>query len=252
MSSQATGFTPADAAATWTQTLIEPLLSSARRAIAEDAMTRVCTHHPRWAVAFFGGFIADMVGTFPPEDPWRTLSGRVGSEVFGPRPPATTGAVTASGAPFGTWNDSADRLPLIYRLPGDDPQMVAVADPLPDVSAGVIAASCYGWRDAVKALTFVQLSSPPAGEAPPAKWLPRWSGANLYAVASQAARWVVHRRRSYAGHDDVWPLESAFRWAWRADRIAADAPWPEADVDTQIAEETQVWDVVPGFGPDDF
>ena len=37
--------------------------------------------------------------------------------------------------------------------------------------------------------------------------------------------------------DSSWPIESVYRWSWRADQTAAGRSWPVADVDASIAEE---------------
>ena len=103
-----------DIALRWATGLTEPLLSTAARVAADDAMRERAGRHPRWAAVLFAGALADVLTTLPPDDPWRRLSARIGELRVGspPRDDLGTGAWRrgAPGGPrrFGTWRDAAD------------------------------------------------------------------------------------------------------------------------------------------------
>lgn len=116
-------------------------------------MHEVVVRTPDWAATFFGGFAADVMLTLPEVDPWRLLSGKVGSFTVGPRPPAEDGAVTRVGEKFGTVRNGFDRLPPMYDDPRNDPYLVALTPDLSPAAAAVLAAAVlaaagYGWEQA--------------------------------------------------------------------------------------------------------
>lgn len=212
-------------------------------------MLRLCLADAPWAAAFLGGLVSDLVGSLPQQDPWRQLSGRVGQCTCGAAPPGQDGAVRADGAPFGTVADALDRMPALFRNPEDDPQLAALASPIGSAGAAVVAAAGTGWECARDMLLAVRDRMPPADVVA----LDSWRAGQMCTAGAEAARWSLHRRRSYRGMDDTWPAESAFRWAWRAGHLAVSGTWPGAgDADLALAANSCHWFPVEDFDPNDF
>ncbi|WP_157038549.1 hypothetical protein [Nostocoides jenkinsii] len=245
---------PSSAALGWSLTLVEPLLPTERRALFEAAMHEVVVRTPDWAATFFGGFATDVMLTLPEVDPWRLLSGKVGSFTVGPRPPAEDGAVTRVGEKFGTVRNGFDRLPPMYDDPRNDPYLVALTPDLSPAAAAVLAAAGYGWEQANEMLLAASVT-PGEAEASDVKVLRRRTPADrLFVVGSEAVRWAIHRRRSYAGKDDLWPLEAASRWAWRADRVSQGeaSALPRPDQDEALKLHQCQWFPVDDFDSSQF
>lgn len=230
----------------WGQTLTEPLLSLRQRARFADDLARLHSASPDVVHLFFAGFVSDQIRTLPDLDPWRHLSARFGGVTAGAAPPEQDGAVTPSRTVFGTWSDAVDVVPLVHASSFEDPGLMALAgDDLSAAAAAIIGAASHGWRrtlDMIEAVWRAPVADSP-DLAAVADIRARDSykrGVALHRVreaAEQAARWSVHRRRAYLGPGDEWPSESAFRWAWRAQRTANDQPWADQDVEAAIRVE---------------
>ena len=234
-----------DAALAWSHCLHDPLLSPRDRAVREDAMLAVCLGHPLWAATFYGGVLADLARSLPDDDPWRALSGRIGSLTVGDLAPERDGAVKADGSRFGDASDAFDLLPLSFRTVKADPALAALAEPLSAQSAALVAFAGHGWQVTGDAVTELRNTPHPAAipgsgsirVVSPARYAQGIAGHLVRDTARDAVRWLVHRRRAYVGAEDAWPMESVFRWAWRCDQIAADLSWPVADVEPGIVAE---------------
>ena len=210
-----------EAAVHWVVTLVEPLLASADRDRYLQGMREACAASPGWAAVFFGGLVADLVLTLPERDPWRALSARVGSTTVGPRPPDLDGAVTAAARPFGAWTDAEDLLTPVYERVELDPSLSGLTSGLAPHAAALLAGAGYGWQAGRQIALAVA-----AGDL-----------AGLFDAGHAAASWALHRRRSYGVVDDPWPVESAYRWSWRAEQEIAGKQWPLEPVQEAIDEE---------------
>lgn len=238
---------PRDVLARWALTLNEPLLPLARRRYLEDDLLSVCTVAPMWTSVALGGVLADMVRSLPSDDPWRHLTGRVGTITVGDDPPTEDGARSADGSPFGTWRDGLDLLEEIYSHPSLDPALAAVATDLQPVAAGLIASGSYGWRASSAMIQWLAdpTRSPVTDMGPSSnivmldtkRPLSAPGGRRVYDAVTAALRWVVWRRRCYMPGDlDTWPGESLYRWGWRADQIVTGGAWDVDDVEPLIAK----------------
>ena len=198
-----------DIAVRWAAGLTEPLLSIAARVAADEAMRGRAATDPGWAAALFGGTLADVLTTLPREDPWRHLSARIGDLSIGTPPRTDPGAGawrrgSAGGwQRFGSWQDAAD---LTGPVPGAgdvraDPGLAALAEPLRPRAAAVLAFAARGRGEAQTALTAL------GGD-----------GAAVFEAGAEALRWAVHRRRSYRGSGDLWPVEALTEWAAAAEQ----------------------------------
>jgi len=198
-----------DIAVRWAAGLTEPLLSTAARVAADEAMRGRAREDPGWAVLLFGGALADVLTTLPPEDPWRHLSARIGDLSIGtpPRTDPGTGAWRRGSAGgwhrFGNWRDAVDLTgPVLEtREVQGDPGLAALADPLRPVAAAVLAFAARG-----------------RGEARAAVAALGGDGAAVFEAGAEALRWAVHRRRAYRGPGDLWPLEALTEWAAAAEQ----------------------------------
>jgi hypothetical protein len=203
-----------DTAVRWAAGLTEPLLPTLARVAADDAMRQHAAADARWAVTLFGGALADVLTTLPPEDPWRHLSARIGDLTIGapprtdPGPGAWRRNRRGGRRAFGTWWDAAD---LAGPVPGGDvradPGIAALADPLTPQAAAVLAFAARGRAEAHSSVAA-------AGPA----------GVTVFEAAAEALRWAVHRRRAYRGPGDLWPVEAVTVWAAHAEDPAAVVP----------------------------
>jgi len=193
-----------EVAVRWAVALTEPLLSTRARVAADDAMRDRCRRHPEWAATLFGGVLADVLTTLPPDDPWRHLSARVGGIGIGTPPAAEPGTGAwlrnpeGRWQPFGTWRDAADltgAVPAAADLRAD-PAVAALAEPLEPAAAALLAFAARGRTESSDAV---------AALGP--------HGAVVFTAGADALRWAVHRRRSYRGPGDLWPVEALTEWA---------------------------------------
>ena len=202
----------------WGITMHDPLLPDQRRRQAVDRIDQIAADEPAWAVVFFGGVAADIAGTLPAEDRWRSLGAKVGSLQRGsPRlPPGVAGATWPDGATFGEWVDFTDVAPLVSDVPETDPELAAVADPIDARSAAIVPFAFDGWRSAAGALDALRETGAPLGPA-----------------GREAVRVLIIRRRSYGVEvDDPWIFESVYEWGWRAGRIA-EGDWEPDDIEIE-------------------
>lgn len=224
--------------ARWVITLSEPLLSTRRRAVADEAMARFIARNSHWATAWFAGYLCDVTATLPPEDPWRRLSATLDLPALsrsndaddqesrlvlengeGAKPPVSTGAVNHDGSRFGSLADFTDLVMGELGAADLDLGLAAVADDLDDLTAAVIgfSASNPGAMESVLAKIYHHL------------WLAEFSGEEgedvrpagevFLGVVGGALRRLIHRRRAYTGADDPFPSVVGFAWMARADRI---------------------------------
>lgn len=251
-----TNDTPLSTMSRWAMVLTEPLLSLSQRARLEDDLAALHHRDPDTVHMFFAGLVSDLSQTLPDKDPWCHLSGRAGKACYGPNPPGDMGASTAAGAPFGTWTDAVDVLPLTFATVDDDPQLCALAGGLEPDAAAILGAGATGWRGCLEVVQEVfetPLACPGSSDAWTAAGYEH--GARLNRVrkaSSQAVRWLAHRRRAWVGAGDPWPAESAFRWAWRAARTADGRTWDEADVTRALLAERLVMPYPPPTLDDEF
>jgi len=227
-------------AAHWAMTLAEPLLSPATRARLETGMEMCSLTHPEWATVFFGGVLADMALTLPPDDPWRHLSARIGELTVGPNPPPDLGAAAPDGTPFGTWADGIDRVPMTFGDVDSDSGLAALVEPLDPAGSAVLALACStqtkNWVQVVTATKHLLLALADTADAAPdpVSTITRW-----HLAVTSATRWAIWRRRSYGlPNDDPWPIESCFRWSWQADRVLAGLPLDEHRIAADIRSES--------------
>lgn len=243
---------PSVRACRWAISLIEPLMPLTRRLVLDDELREVCQHDPAWVATWFGGVLADLMGTLPPDDPWRGLSARVvgrGEEMTRGRPPADagTGAWRADGSAFGTYDDMSDLVTQTFSDLETDRAVAALLDGLPVNAAAAIAFASDGWQEAGRALAMIHTGSQqvalgiagrPAADTGQRRWSAASSGRVLFDTGDAAIRWAIARRRAWRLYDhDEWPIESAFNWAWRADRVAAGEQVLQATVDSGIRAE---------------
>lgn len=230
----------------WGASLSEPLLPLRQHAKVEDQLARAQLADHDMVHMFLAGMLADIVLTLPEHDPWRHLSGRIGTLTIGDNPPMSTGANGAEGFPFGTWRDAVDVVPLVHSSPFDDPGLMALAcEDLSPTAAAILASGAGGWRVALRFITQAWNIGPESGNdfSGVTDMVTRQSyekGAKLHytrGAACAAIRWAIHRRRAYLSPSDPWPSESAFRWAWRASRTASGRTWSDEDVERAIAAE---------------
>jgi hypothetical protein len=201
--------------------LVEPLVSMPTRLALDERLAVAARRDPRFVAVVFAGAIADVVGTLPPDDRWRTLTlprsplsarsepagaarppfvprrrlGGFGEPTSGLAPPSWP-----SGRPFGTWKDGQDLAELVMGSPGRDPAFVPLADGLAPGAARVLVAAFGGWRSALdEAQALLDRTASHTGLV-------------------DALRWACWRRRAYGvvPAEDVWPYESLHHWAQRA------------------------------------
>ena len=218
-----------DVAVRWAAALTEPLLSTAARVAADDAMRGRAAADPEWAATLFGGVLADVLTTLPPDDPWRHLSARIGGIEH--RHPAGRGA-RHRGVAAGPRR----RLAPVRHLAGRRrPDRAGPGRRRPAGRPGGRGAGRTrsdrrprrSWR------------SPPAAAPNPA---PRWpplgpDGAAVFEAGADALRWAVHRRRAYRGPGDLWPVEALTEWAAAAENRRPGGPagpGPGADPGRQL------------------
>jgi hypothetical protein len=218
--------------ARWMMGLAEPLLSTERRVALDVEMAAFCASHSTWAVYWFAGFIDDVVSTLPPEDPWRGLSatldlaalsltgepdlGQISFDnPLGRPPPDATGAVLPDGRAFGTSADSDDLLIADIGPPTSDIGVVALAEPLDPVSAALAGFATAGVDRLHQVLGQVARCLHVDGQDQPE------AAARFLSVMAPVLRRFIHRRRTYTGPEDPFPLVVGFAWMARADRLVA-------------------------------
>lgn len=206
------------AAVRWVVNLVEPLIPEPDRAERAAALEAACRASPGWAALFFAGLVSDLAGTLPGSDPWRALSGRVGQVTVGAHPPRVDGAAHPDGRAFGTWQDGADLLEPVYADVELDPALSALSAGLSPGAAALLAAAGYGWDQAHRVAEAL--------------------GERVVTAGPDAVRWALHRRRAYGVLSDPWPIESAYRWSWRADQHVAGRTWDSGAVAMSLVEES--------------
>ena len=197
-----------EVAVRWAVALTEPLLSTRARVAADDAMRDRAAADPEWAATLFGGVLADVLTTLPPDDPWRHLSARMGDISIGTPPAAEPGTGAWLRNPegrwqrFGTWRDAADLTGRSRTPPTCGRTRRSQRWPNPSNRP---PPRC--WR------------SPPAAAPSPATRWPRWARTGRWCstAGADALRWAVHRRRAYRGPGDLWPVEALTEWAAAAE-----------------------------------
>lgn len=219
----------------WILTLSEPLISTRARAEADRQMAAFIDRNYQWSTNWFAGFMSDLMRTLPPNDPWRHLSAFIDlSEIsrgvpattadnrlsFHHRdalkpPPRRTGAYRVDGSPFGKFTDAADLVAGdLVDEPGLDIGLTALADPINPLTAALIgfAGANIELLASVTSKVYHHLLIPRIAEG---------AGDEFLDAAGSALRWIIHRRRSYTGHDDPFPTLAGFAWMGRADRVTA-------------------------------
>jgi hypothetical protein len=223
--------------ARWVMTLSEPLLSTERRMTLDDDMAAFISSNHQWAVYWFTGSIGDIVSTLPVNDPWRHLSASIDLTMIstgesssdtearmsfqnprGQPAPVGTRAVFPDGRTFGSAADSSDLVLPDIGPPDSDIGLVALTEPLGDLSS---ALGGFATAD-------VELFCSALGQVWHHLWIAEYSGGTssagsefLRAVAPVLRRFI-HRRRLYTGLDDPFPTLAAFSWMARADRLISD------------------------------
>jgi len=173
--------------------------------------------HLQVGVVHVSGVLADITGTLPDDDPWRSLVLHDGSARW-PDP---------DRPPFGTWESVTDVIEPSSDAPGLDPAFLALEEPIHPMATGLIRTSFAGWAETVEPLRGI-----PDGAGQP----------QTFDIATAAIRFAVHRRRSYGlPTDDVWPVVSGFAWAWRASWVVAGRPID----DEQIAKSIRLEKIQP-------
>ncbi|MFC8797302.1 hypothetical protein ACFT2C_06190 [Promicromonospora sp. NPDC057138] len=221
-----------DCAARWAVQQCEPLVPGAARLATEARFVELTQESPGRTASWFGGVLADQIGTLPPDDPWRNLSARVGDLTRGAAPPAGDGAVSPAG-PFGAMADGVDLVPTTFPSPMTDVGLAALSDGLSPIAAAVLAFATDGWSECNAALTAAHARITQSdGQVT--------SAACIVASGGDAVRWALWRRRVYSGPADDWFLASAFSWLWRAEYLAAEGTLPAdelADIDGALQDE---------------
>lgn len=220
--------TPNVIAARWAVTLCEPLISTRKRIQLDEEMMHLASSDPQWLSIWFSGVIADHIATLPAEDPWRNLT------IPGTEPSSNDGTVLLpSGAPFGgpsSWND------LLNQNVADastDVAVAAIADGLAPESSMLVAQASNGWESARDYIDSM-FAAPEEGH-------PIWMPKHVFATAADALRWVMHRRRTYTGPDDVFSVLSLFGWLHNADRISKMQLWEQAN-STELLDDQKIAD----------
>lgn len=179
----------------WAAAQYEALIPPRRRVAVEEAfldLGRPSSRHFKVFIAFTAGVLYELHRSLDPEDPWRSLKD------LGPgqRP------VTVDGTEFGTFADGMDVVVPASQDVRFDPHLVALADGLDVDGARLVAVSGLEFdalRDEVAQVESVD--------------------------AAEAMRWLLHRRRVFAGVEDPWSLMMMDTWAARAWRVAQNQPW---------------------------
>lgn len=224
--------------ARWVVSLSEPLMSTLRRADVDADMASFIDRNPRWACRWAAGVLHDVSRTLPPDDPWLRLSGTIDlarisvgepgavEETWlehrhpeGAPPPGETGAVLPDGQRFGSVGDSGDILLPDLGAPESDIGLVGLAEPLPDLAAGVAGFVSAPPAELVRTLTAVHQHLWLAGLTGKSE---ESAGVAFLGVLSPVIRRFVHRRRVYTGQDDPFPSVAGFAWMARADRLMSE------------------------------
>lgn len=221
--------------ARWVMTLSEPLLSTERRMTLDTDMAAFIASNHQWAVYWFTGSIADIVSTLPANDPWRHLSASIDLTMIsmgessrdaearmsfqnprGQPAPGGTRAVFPDGRTFGSPADSADLVLPDIGPPESDIGLVALTEPLGDLSSAI---GGFATAD-------VEFFCSALGQVWHHLWIAEFSGGTSVSAGSEFLRAVapvlrrfIHRRRLYTGQDDPFPTLAAFSWMARADRL---------------------------------
>lgn len=207
--------------------LCEPLVPLDARIAYEKAMRELCERSPIWCATWFGGVLANVVRSLPDADPWRHLSARLSERHCIGTPPAEgEGAWLPDGTPLRSWEAALDAVFKTFGNPEHDLGLFALTKALHPRAAALIAFAELGWEDSIQAcrdLTSMKVHG----------------DADFYSLASSALRWASHRRRSLLGvyaAEDSWPVDSAFRWIWRTQKIVGRLEWPFEEVESEIIQ----------------
>lgn len=176
--------------------LHEPLLAPSRAQELWRAMERTCAAGgPRATrvLRLLVGVASDVAATLPPRDGWRNLAGRLGGLEVGDPPTGGEGAWSPTGQPFGTWMDAEPLVSPAHLNIDVDCDLAALATPLEAAAAAVLAAVGHGTEHGLAML----------GQVPVL---------GRFAALDQALRWLIWRRRAYAGHEDRFALISGSSW----------------------------------------
>lgn len=187
--------------------LCEPLLDTEARQEIDENLINLIAARPQWFAAWLSGFLSDVVRSLDPEDPWRNLTVKDGK------------ALLPDGTPFGSWVDATDIVKASVEDLRSDLGLAAMATPLSDHSAVLLATAAQGWH---KTLHWIE-SNLVLHAA-----LDRDDARQYFKIAVGALRWAIHRRRLFAGMEDPFIPIAGVSWVNRADRMIAGEPWDES------------------------
>lgn len=188
-------------------TLCDPLISSGSRIEVEQQVTAIAARSPHRLAVWSAGFLADVVRSLDPNDPWRKLTASV------------DGALHPDKTPFGSYADATDLLPRNADDLRSDLGLAALEKRLGAESAALIAIANRGWSPTYRWMSTHLIDDGTL----------RFTRATRFSSAVDIAlRWAIHRRRIFVGSDDPFVPVCGVLWLTRASRIMAGLDWDEA------------------------
>lgn len=205
----------------WVVAMYDPLIDTASRQEIEENLKEIIASNPHWFSAWLAGHLSDVVRSLDPDDPWRKLR-LVGGRALHP-----------DGSPFGSWVDSTDLAQPAVPDMRSDLSLAALAVPLEDDAAALIAVASGGW-DPTLAWCEANLVT--------AATLDKAAADRFFKAATSALRWAVHRRRLYMGPEDSFVPINGIAWIGRAHKVTAGAVWDEQRAERVLQDSS----VAPG------
>lgn len=188
--------------ARWLAGLFDGLVSPDSREANERQMQLQVQARPVLFAGFVSGVVSDLLRSLPAEDPWRHTTMIQGA------------VLSARGDLFGTVVDATDLIVPSHPDHRSDQRLAALDSPLSKSAALMIHLCAQSWSTAHETLT----ESIRCGLA----------AEELYSDGCAAIRWVLHRRRTYTGADDLYSSVVTSAWVRRARSVEEGQPWDEA------------------------
>ncbi|MEH0110796.1 hypothetical protein V6N00_13880 [Tersicoccus sp. MR15.9] len=191
----------------WVVALSEPLVSTADRTDIEDHLRALIATNPQWFCAWGAGYLADLIRSLDPEDPWRNLT------VENDR------ALHPDGSPFGTWTDGTDLVPPEVPDLRADLGLAPLRHELPAGSTVLMALAATGWEPVLAWCEAHLITDVP---------LPQDRAEAVFTLFAEALTWAMYRRRLFTGKEDTFIPVSGTAWTGRAEKMISGAHWDEA------------------------
>lgn len=206
------------ALAHWSVAMCEPLLSADARACIDREVDEACYREPDYVTAWAAGLMATLLASLPPKDPWRNLSAAIypanGKPIIVEREgipaPPVTGARSAKRS-FGTRRDVSDMIIPEFNDWYMDLALAGVAEELDPNASALIGFASHGFIPALRAATHILDELVESRKVSVTA-----SGPTMREILWRAVTRVIHRRRTYMGHDDGFITSQMFEWTVRA------------------------------------